>query len=157
MVIGSHQCIDDECYETQVIFRSLARSHQQDAGVRTQRPVVVFARSVDTFERFFVEQYTEAVAAANFAHQGHDQQVVVIGQVALFEDRGQLKLIGRYFVVARFYGDAQFQCFHFQIFHESGYAGGDGTKVMVFELLVLGAVMPHQGTSGQQQVRTGGV
>ena len=60
---------------------------QADAGVGAQRPVVVLARAVDAFEGLFVQQDTETVLAADFTHQRHDQQVVVVGEVAFLEDR----------------------------------------------------------------------
>ena len=41
-------------------------------------------------------------------HQIHDKLVVVVGKVAVFEDRGQLKLVGGYFVMTGFGGNTQF-------------------------------------------------
>ena len=52
-----------------------------------------------------MQQDTEAMLTGDLAHQGHDQQVVVVGQVALLEDRCQLKLVGGYLVVACLHGD----------------------------------------------------
>ena len=38
------------------------------------------------------------------------------------------------------------------IFHEGRHAAGDSTEIVVFQLLVFGSLMPHQGASCEQQV-----
>ena len=81
--INGLQYVDDEGDEAEVILGCLARAHQQDAGVGTERPVVVLTRAVDALEWFLVQQDTEAVLARDLPHQGHDKQVVVVGQVTL--------------------------------------------------------------------------
>ena len=78
VAVNSHEDIHDKSDETEVVFRRLARCHQQDAGVGTQRPVVVLTRTVHTLERFFMQQDTETMFAAYLAHQSHDQQVMVV-------------------------------------------------------------------------------
>ena len=117
----------------------------------------MLARAVDAFEGLFVQQDTETVLAADFTHQCHDQQVVVVGEVAFLEDRGQLELVRGHFVMTGFQWDTQFEGLHFQLFHKFHDAGGDGTEVMVLELLVFAALMAHQRTSAEQQVGAGGV
>ena len=157
VAVYGHQRIHYEGDETQVLFGQFAGCVEQDAGIRAQRPVVVLATAVDALEGLFVQQYAEAVVACHFTHQGHDEHVVVYRQVAFLEDRSQLELVGSHFVVTGLDGDAEFQRFDFQLLHESSHTAGDGPEVMVFQLLVLGAVMAHQRASGHQQVGAGGV
>ena len=104
---------------------------EQHTRVSGQRPVVVLARPVDTIKRLLVQQHAEAVPVGHFLHQTHEQHVVVDGQIALLVDRGHL-------VVARLTGDAQFEGLYFEIFHERLHALGNGAKVVVVHLLVLG-------------------
>ena len=74
---------------------------------------------------------------------------MIYGQITFFENGSQFELVGSHFVVAGLYGDAQFQCLDFQVFHESCHTGRDGPEVMVFQLLVFAGFVSHQGTSGQ--------
>ena len=78
-------------------------------------------------------------------------------QVTFLEDRRQFELVRSHLVMTGLHRNTQFQCLNLQILHESGYTGRNGTEIMVFQLLVLGSFMPHQRTSGEQQVWTGGI
>ncbi len=82
---------------------------------------------------------------------------MVVCQVALLEYRRQLELVGRYLVVAGVGRDSEAVAFQLQVKHESFYAGGDGAEIMVFELLVLGALVTHEGAAGHHEVGTGGI
>ena len=157
VTVYGHQRIHYEGDETQVLFGQFAGCVEQDTGIRTQRPVIMLAATVDTLEGLFVQQYAETVVTCHFTHQGHDEHVVVYRQVAFLEDGSQLELVGSHFVVTGLDGDAEFQRFDFQFLHESGHTAGDGPEVVVFQLLVLGAVMAHQRASGHQQVGACGV
>ena len=95
--------------------------------------------------------------ARHFAHERDEQHVVIHGQIALFVDGGELKLIGRHLIVARLAGNAETEGLNFEIAHEFGHALGDGAEIVVFHLLILGAVVPHEGASGEQEVGAGGV
>ena len=130
---------------------------EQDARVRTQRPVVVLAAAVDTLEWLFVQQYSEAVITCHLAHQSHDEHIVVYCKVAFLEDRSQLELVGSYLVVAGLDGDSEFQRFDFQLLHKGCHTRRDGAEVVVFELLVLGTIVSGQCAAGHQQVGAGGV
>ena len=66
----------------------------------------MFAGTVYALERLFVQQDAEAVLTADLAHEGHYEQVVVVCQVAFFENRSQFELVRGYFVVARFQRNA---------------------------------------------------
>ena len=114
-------------------------------------------RAVDAFEGLFVQQQAETVAPRHLAHERHDEHVMVYRQVAFFENGSQLKLVGSHFVMAGLDGYAQFQRLYFKVFHKGSHTGGDGSEVMVLQLLVLAGFVSHQGAPGQQQVGTGGI
>lgn len=67
--IRLHQRIHYEGDETQVLFGQFAGCVEQDTGVRTQRPVIMLAATVDTLEGLFVQQYAETVVTCHFTHQ----------------------------------------------------------------------------------------
>ena len=46
----------------------------------------MFTGTVYAFEWFFVQQDTEAMFTADLTHQGHYEQVMVVRQVAFFEN-----------------------------------------------------------------------
>ena len=82
--------------------------------------------------------------ARHFAHERDEQHVVIHGQIALFVDGGELKLIGGHLIVARLAGNAETEGLNFEIAHEFGHTLGDGAEIVVFHLLILGAVVPHR-------------
>ena len=59
--------------------------------------------------------------------------------------------------MACFAGDAEFESLDFEVAHEFCDAFGDGAKVVVLHLLVLGGIVSHEGTSGQQEVGACGI
>ena len=103
----------------------LARRKQVDAGIGGQRPVAVLARTVDAGKGFFMQQYSEMVFRRHFAHQIHQHQVVIDGQVGFFVNRRKFKLIGSHLVMTRFQRNAQFISFQFQVFHVFHHALGN--------------------------------
>jgi len=82
---------------------------------------------------------------------------MVIGEVAFLEDGSQLELVRGDLVMAGLYGNAEPQCLYLEVFHEFHDTGGDGSEVMILQLLVLRALVPHQSTAGHQQIGTCGV
>ena len=97
------------------------------------------------------------MVARHFAHQGHYEHVVVDGKVALFVDRRQFKLVRCHLVMSCLYRDAEFESLDFKVFHECDDPCRNGSEIMVLQLLVLRCLMAHEGASGQEQVRAGGV
>ena len=95
--------------------------------------------------------------ARDLPHQGHDEQVVVVGQVTLLIDGRELELVGRDLVVAGLERDAQAERLDLQLFHELEDAGRDGTEVVILELLVFRALMPHQRAARHQEIRARGI
>ena len=82
---------------------------------------------------------------------------MIDGEVALFENGGQLKLVGRHLVVTGLAGNGEFESLDLQIFHKGLYAVGNGTEVVVVHLLVFGTLVPHQRSTCQHQVWAGGI
>ena len=157
VAIDGHERFDDERDEAEVLLRRLSRGMEQDARIGRDAPVVVLARAVDAVEGFLVEKHTEAVVAGHALHERHEQHVVVDGQVALLEDRGQLKLVGCHLVVACLARDGQFQGLNLEVLHEGLHAVGDGAEVVVVHLLVLSALVTHQRAACEHQVGAGRV
>ncbi len=157
VAVNAHERFDDEHEEAEVVLRRFAGAVEQCARVGRKAPVVVLTRTVDASEGLFVEEAAEAVLACNLAHERHDEHVVVYGQVALFENRRKLKLVGSNLVVARLAGDAEFESLDFEVAHEFLYAFGDSSEVVVVHLLVLSRVVAHEGATREQQVGACGV
>ena len=71
-------------------------------------------------------------------HDGHQQHVVVYGQIGLLKDGSQLKLVGSHLVVTSLAGNTQFERLNLQFTHEGCHTFRDSAKVVVVHLLVLG-------------------
>ena len=150
--INSHQRIDEKSDKAQILFRRLARGKQSHACVCTDRPVAVLAGAVHAGKRFFMQQHAKAVTTGYLFHQQHDQLVLIDGKVRFVVDRCQFKLVRRHFVVACFERNTVFAGFKFEVFHIRRDTRRDRTEIVIFELLVLGRLMPEQCPTGHQQV-----
>ena len=149
VMVNRHQRIDDKGEVAQLVVGCLARREEQGALVRAERPVAVLAAAVDTLEGLFVEEHAETVFGGHFAHERHENHVVVNGQVALLVDGSQFKLCGGYFVVTCFDGDAELDGADLQVLHKLHDATGDATEIMVLKLLVAGGLVAHQRSAGE--------
>ena len=114
----------------------------------------MFAAAVHTRIRFLMQQDTEMMPLRHTFHYRHNKQVVVIGKVHVFKDRRHLKLVGCHLIMTRTHGYARLKGFILQFAHECEYTRRNSAKVMVFQLLALGAVVSHQRTTCQHQIRT---
>ena len=102
----------------------LPRGKQILPGVGGQRPVVVFARAVDSAEGFFMQQDGKIMPLGDLLHQVHQQLVMVNGEVDFLIHRGALKLVGCNFIMACFHRDAQAVGFQFELLHECHHPCG---------------------------------
>ena len=118
VLVDTHQCLNDEHDEAEVVLRGLARSVEQYTGIGRKAPVVVLTRAVDAVEWFLVKQDFEAVLVGNLLHERHEQHVMVDGEVGFLEDRSALKLVWRNLVVAGLYRDAELESLNLKVFHE---------------------------------------
>ena len=112
----------------------------------------MLAGTIDSVIRFLVQKYVEVMFAGDSFHQIHDELVVVVRQITVFEDRSQLELIGSYFVVTGLGGNPQFMAFNFEFLHKGSDTWRNRTEVMVFQLLVFGGRMSHQSPSCQAKI-----
>ena len=101
-----------------------------------------------------MQQYAEMMLLRHALHDGHNKQVMIIGQVNIFKDRRHLELIRGNLIMTGLNGNAGFESLVFQFPHESQHTCRNSSEVMVLELLRLGAVMAHERTAGEHQVRT---
>ena len=84
------------------------------------------------------------------------QQLLVIGRdIGPLEHRRDLELTGRDLVVPGLGRDAQLEQLPLGIHHEAEHALGDGTEVVVVELLALRRLGTEQRSTGVDQVGTG--
>ena len=93
--------------ELDILMRCYTRIQHVDAGVGSQGPVVMFTGTVDTLERFLVEQACHTVTVCDLFHCLHNDLVVVNGKVCLCVDRCQLVLCRSNLVVLGLCGNAQ--------------------------------------------------
>ena len=114
----------------------------------------MFPRSVNSFEWFFVEKDSEIVPTGNFSHYRHQQQIVIVGQIGLFKNRGKFELIGSHLVVTGLDRNAQLQAFVFEIGHESDDPRGDRPEIVIFQLLIFGTFVSHESSAGKYQIGT---
>ena len=85
----------------------------------------------------------------------HQQLLVVGGHVGALEHRRDLELAGRDLVVPGLGRDAELEQLALAVHHEAEHALGDGTEVVVVELLALGRLGAEQRAAGVEQVGTG--
>ena len=117
----------------------------------------VLARAVDAAEGFFVQQAFQAVALGHVAQGGHDDVVVVHGQVAGLVERRDLVLAGGRLVVAGAHGHAQLVEFALHFHHAGQDALRNDPEILVAEFLPLGRARAEQRTPGDLQIGAGEV
>ena len=154
MIIDSLECFDNKSDETKVVHCSLTWCMKQNARIGGKRPVLMLSRTVYTLEGFFMQKTTETMFSSHTLHNGHHQHVVVNSKVCFLKNRSQLKLVGRYFVMACLARNTKLQRLNLNVFHELLHAGWNGTEVMVIHLLIFCRVMSHQGAPCHHKVRT---
>ena len=141
-----------EHQELHVGVRLVPRIEQVHAGVGGHGPVVVLARPVHPRERLLVEQRLEPVARRHPLQRLHDEHLMVAGDVARLEERGDLVLAGRDLVVTRLHRHAQPVELLLRLGHEGEHPRRNGPEVVILELLPLGRPGAEQGALGDEQV-----
>ena len=143
-----------EHQELRVLVRRVT-GHQQGAQIGVaQREVDVLARPVDAGERLLVEQALHAVLLGDRLEDGHQQLLVVGGDVAALEHRGDLELPRCDLVVAGLGGDAELEQLALGVHHEAQHPLGHRSEVVVVELLALRRLRAEQRATRIDQVRT---
>ena len=99
-------------------MRGVTRIEQAAEFGISDRVVEMLAGTVDAGKGLFMQQAGHAIAFGHGAQSSHDQLVVVGGEVALLENRSNLKLARGNLVVTGFNRDAEFVELTFYIHHE---------------------------------------
>lgn len=144
-----------EYEELGVVMRIVAGDKQTAEFGVAQREVDVLAGAVDTVERLLVEQTFHAVLLGDGLEGGHQQLLVVGGDVASLEHRGDFELAGGNLVVPCLGGDTEFEQFPLGVHHESEHTFRDRPEVVVVELLALGRLCAEECSAGVEEVGAG--
>ena len=116
----------------------------------------MLARAVDAREGFFMQQAGQPMPPRGLAQHGHDQLIVIRGQVGRLEHGRDFVLAGRGFVMAGAHRHPQTEQSVFHIHHEGQHPTRNDAVVLVLEFLPLGRTGSEQGASGHQQIGPGG-
>ena len=118
-------------------MRRIARIEQVALSGVTQRPVDVFARTIDSRKRLLVQQTYEAVLISHLFQNRHDQLLVIRCNVGGFKQGRNFKLARCNFIVACLGRNTQLVQFTVHVAHESQHALRDYTEIVVFKFLSL--------------------
>jgi hypothetical protein len=138
----------------QVLVRVGPRTEQVVPLIVADRPVEVFARSIDAGERLFVQQAGKPVTRGCPPHRLHGHHLMIGGQVGVLEYRSDLVLARRHFVVAGFHRHPDPIEFRLDVVHKRHCPVGDPTEVLILEFLALGWFRPEQRSAGINQIGT---
>ncbi len=115
----------------------------------------MLTRSVDAGKRLLVKQAFHAVLVGDSLQGQHHQLLMVGGDVGVLIDGGDFVLRGSNFVVTSLHRNAELIELSFDLEHAGEDALGDGTEVLIFELLALGGLRAKEGSAGVEKVRPG--
>ena len=139
--------------ENRILMR-IAAGLQQIEPVVAHRPVIVFAGTVDARKRFFVEQPDEPVFVRFLPQDFHYKHVMIARKIQFLEQRCNLVLGRRHFVVTRLGGNAKPPERFLHIGHKRKNPMFDGTEIVVIQLLMLRRRRSEQSPSGLHKVGT---
>ena len=127
---------------------------QVDARVGREGPVVVLPGAIDASEWFFMDEAFESMLSGHVLEDVHRDHLVIDGDVGLFEGWGQLVLAGGDLVMPSLDGDAELEKPSFDFGHIAQNSRGDGSKVVIVELVALRRRGADQGTAADHQVES---
>ena len=104
-----------------------------------------------------MQQAGEPVFLGGVAQQFHEDDVVIGGDIGIFEDGGNFELCRRHFVMPGLDRNPQFHRLVFDFLHEGEHAFADGTEILVFKLLVFFRAQAEQGAAGHHQIGAQGI
>ena len=148
---ADHSGAEDE--ESGVFVGVVTGFEEVPDGGATEGEIDVFSRAVDASEGFFVQEASEAVASGDIFEGGHDDLLVIGGDIGLFIDGGKLILTGRDFVVAGFDGDTELEHLDLAVLHKGHDAFVDRAEVVIFEFLAFGWHCAVEGAASVEDIR----
>ena len=137
-----------------VVVRRGPGAEQVVAELVGQRPVVVLAGAVDAGERLLVEQARQTVLGRHLLEHLHGHHLMIRGDVGVLEDRRDLVLAGRHFVVPGLDRHAHLEQLELRFRHQRQHALGNRAEVLVLQLLALRRLGAEQRAAGVNQVGT---
>ena len=164
MLVHTLQYGRQEHEEADVLVRRLARLEQVGAvelvvGRDRERPVAMLAGAVDAGKRLLVHDRLQSMSRCDLAEDAHHEMVVIHRDVGVLEDRCELELARRHFVVPRDDRHTEFVEFMLDFADARLHALGDTTEVVVFELLATWGrraderARSHDEVGAQREVR----
>ena len=141
--------------ELGVLVRGVTR-YEKAAELRiAQGEVDVLARSVDAREWLLVEKALQSVLLGDRLERGHQQLLMIGGDVRPFKHRGNLELAGRDLVVPGLGGNAELEQFPLGVHHEAEHPLRNSSEVMIVELLALGRLGAEQSAPRVDEIGPG--
>ncbi len=128
---------------------------EQVSDLAAERPVDMLTGAIDTGERLFVQQAGHAVFGGDALQLLHDDMLMIMPQIGVFVDRGDLELAGRDLVMAGLDRDALLVELVFRLHHKGQHALRDRAEIVILKLLAFGRLRAEQRSSGIEQVRAG--
>ena len=143
-----------EHQELQVGVRLVLRVEEVGAGIGRHRPVDVLARAVHAGERLLVQRRLQAVARGDALERLHQHHLMIARDMARLEERRDLVLARRHFVVPRLHRHAEPVELLLRLGHERQHPRRDGAEVVVLELLALRRLGAEERPLAGEQVGT---
>ena len=94
------------------------------------------------------------MTTGNTVQYFHGKHVVINGNTGFFEDGGNFELLRSDFIVTSLDGNTKLPKFKFSLRNGSQNVRRHGSKVMIFQLLMLRRNSTEQSTTSHAQVRT---
>ena len=140
-----------EDQELHIVVRRVAGTEQVVAELVGERPVVVLAGSVHARKRLLVQQRRQSVLRRDLLQHLHRHHLMIDGEVGVLEDRRDLILTRRHFVVPRLHRHAELEELELRFRHAGEHARGDVAEVLVFHFLALGRLGAEERAAAVEQ------
>ena len=129
-----------------------ARIKQIDAIISGQRPVVMFAGTIDTGKWFFVKQADQTLLGSHTFQSLHHDLVVISCHICLSIDWSKLMLCRSHFVMLCLGRYTHLPELFIDLAHITTNALAKSTKIVIVQLLTLWRHSTKQGTAGIDQI-----
>ena len=143
---GKHQ------EELNVFIGRIAGIQKIHPIVRSDGPVVVFSRTVDSRKRLLMKQACHPVTARHLFHGFHHELVVIHCDIGRLVDRSKFMLCGSHLVMLGLCRHSQLPQLQIQILHVCAHALSDGSEIVILHLLSFGCGSSEQCASRKNKV-----